>query len=299
MSSSTAAPVTSTPGTTSRPSKPGTASPSANSTRASRTPQGSSKRRGQPDEVALRVLTPRRVRQDGLVALSPPGRARRQDGLHSFGLHRIEQPFAGPVRHNTGFPRMGFPCVGSWVTYGLGSESRDLPGFVVMSDPKGRGLPKGHTPPTGAPGFLPGVYQGTHLRPTGDPIDMEPACRQFRHCTAEPTRFAHVAQRELCSRQRTGGTYREFRTCLGCTPSGGHRYQFRNLNTFRNCTASAKRNAITLRGNASGHVGLSNAAYDSCKFGRDGEPAFVGWSQRHRGDHSQFAGETINRLPRC
>ncbi len=44
---------------------------------------------------------------------------------------------------NTGFPRMGFPCVGSWVTYGLGSESRDLPGFVVMSDPKGRGLPKG------------------------------------------------------------------------------------------------------------------------------------------------------------
>ncbi len=71
---------------------------------------------------------------------------------------------------NTGFPRMGFPCVGSWVTYGLGSESRDLPGFVVMSDPKGRGLPKGHAANWSA-GFLPGVYQGTHLRPTGDPID--------------------------------------------------------------------------------------------------------------------------------
>jgi hypothetical protein len=65
---------------------------------------------------------------------------------------------------------MGFPCVGSWVTYGLGSESRDLPGFVVMSDPKGRGLPKGHAANWSA-GFLPGVYQGTHLRPTGDPID--------------------------------------------------------------------------------------------------------------------------------
>jgi len=71
---------------------------------------------------------------------------------------------------NTGFARMGFPCVGSWVTYGLGSESRDLPGFVVMSDPKGRGLPKGHAANWSA-GFLPGVYQGTHLRPTGEPID--------------------------------------------------------------------------------------------------------------------------------
>jgi len=71
---------------------------------------------------------------------------------------------------NTGMARMGFPCVGSWVTYGLGSESRDLPAFVVMSDPKGRGLPKGHAANWSA-GFLPGVYQGTHLRPTGDPID--------------------------------------------------------------------------------------------------------------------------------
>lgn len=70
---------------------------------------------------------------------------------------------------NTGIPRMGFPCVGSWVTYGLGSVSRDLPAFIVMSDPKGRGLPKGHAANWSA-GFLPGVYQGTHLRPTGDPI---------------------------------------------------------------------------------------------------------------------------------
>jgi hypothetical protein len=75
---------------------------------------------------------------------------------------------------NTGFARMGFPCIGSWVTYGLGSESRDLPGFVVMSDPKGRGLPKGNAANWSA-GFLPGVYQGTHLRPTGEPIDnMKP-----------------------------------------------------------------------------------------------------------------------------
>jgi hypothetical protein len=83
---------------------------------------------------------------------------------------------------NTGMPRMGFPCVGSWVTYGLGSESRNLPGFVVMSDPKGRGLPKGHAANWSA-GFLPGVYQGTHLRPQGEPIDnlVRPAIQADAH----------------------------------------------------------------------------------------------------------------------
>jgi hypothetical protein len=71
---------------------------------------------------------------------------------------------------NTGTPRMGFPCVGSWVTYGLGSESQDLPAFVAMSDPLGRGLPKGYSQNWGA-GFLPSVYQGTWLKPQGDAID--------------------------------------------------------------------------------------------------------------------------------
>jgi hypothetical protein len=65
---------------------------------------------------------------------------------------------------------MGYPCTGAWATYGLGSPSRDLPSFVVMSDPLGRGLPKGHAANWGA-GFLPSVYQGTHFRPKGDPID--------------------------------------------------------------------------------------------------------------------------------
>src|SRR5262249_32059751 len=49
-------------------------------------------------------------------------------------------------------------------------ESQNLPGFVVMSDPKGRGLPKGHAANWGA-GFLPGVYQGTYVQSTGQPID--------------------------------------------------------------------------------------------------------------------------------
>jgi len=71
---------------------------------------------------------------------------------------------------NTGQTRMGYPCVGSWVTYGLGSENQNLPAFVVMSDPLDRGLPKGHAQNWGS-GFLPSVYQGTYLRPKGEPID--------------------------------------------------------------------------------------------------------------------------------
>lgn len=71
---------------------------------------------------------------------------------------------------NTGLSRMGFPCVGAWVTYGLGSENQDLPGFVVMYDTLGRGLPKGHAQNWGA-GFLPSVYQGTALNGQGSPID--------------------------------------------------------------------------------------------------------------------------------
>ena len=71
---------------------------------------------------------------------------------------------------NTGMARMGFPCLGSWVTYGLGSESQSLPAFVVMYDTLGRGVPKGHSLNWGA-GFLPSIYQGTALKPQGEPID--------------------------------------------------------------------------------------------------------------------------------
>ncbi|HEV3260457.1 MAG TPA: DUF1501 domain-containing protein [Gemmataceae bacterium] len=70
---------------------------------------------------------------------------------------------------NTGMTRMGFPCVGSWVTYGLGTETQNLPAFVVMYDTLGRGIPKGHAQNWGS-GFLPGIYQGTALKPQGAPI---------------------------------------------------------------------------------------------------------------------------------
>jgi hypothetical protein len=72
----------------------------------------------------------------------------------------------------TGQIRMGFPSVGSWVTYGLGSESSSLPAFVVMTDY--RGGPLGG-PNDWSAGFMPASYQGTLFRSAGDPIvDLEP-----------------------------------------------------------------------------------------------------------------------------
>ena len=66
---------------------------------------------------------------------------------------------------NTGWGRVGRPSVGSWVVYGLGNESENLPAYVVMLD----GGIKAGAPAYGA-GFLPAAYQGTVLRSEGPPI---------------------------------------------------------------------------------------------------------------------------------
>ena len=67
---------------------------------------------------------------------------------------------------NTGFSQPGRPCMGSWVTYGLGSESKDLPAFVVMST--GAGISGGAA--NWSSGFLPTGYTGVRLRGQGAPI---------------------------------------------------------------------------------------------------------------------------------
>jgi hypothetical protein len=68
---------------------------------------------------------------------------------------------------NTGSPQFGRPSMGAWATYGVGSEARDLPGFVVLqSGPRG---PRGGAPLWGS-GFLPTVYQGVPFRSGGEPI---------------------------------------------------------------------------------------------------------------------------------
>jgi len=73
---------------------------------------------------------------------------------------------------SSGTIRMGWPSVGSWVTYGLGSVNQNLPGFVVLYDAKGG--PYGG-PSNWSAGYMPAAYQGTIFRSAGDPIyDLKP-----------------------------------------------------------------------------------------------------------------------------
>lgn len=72
----------------------------------------------------------------------------------------------GQLKLFTGHNQVGRPAMGSWVTYGLGSESQNLPGFVVLSS--GSGASGGSD--NFSSGFLPTTYTGTPFRSTGDPI---------------------------------------------------------------------------------------------------------------------------------
>jgi hypothetical protein len=79
---------------------------------------------------------------------------------------------SGLLQMNTGFVRQGYPSLGSWVTYGLGTINQDLPAFVVLLDHLGG--PIGGAP-NWSSGFMPATYQGTQFRTSGDPlIDLRP-----------------------------------------------------------------------------------------------------------------------------
>jgi hypothetical protein len=72
----------------------------------------------------------------------------------------------GQLMMNCGVPTFGRPSMGSWITYGLGSESKNLPGYVVLTS--GRGTSGGATSWTS--GFLPTTYQGVLFRNQGEPV---------------------------------------------------------------------------------------------------------------------------------
>ncbi len=82
------------------------------------------------------------------------------------------------IQMNTGRIIQGWPSIGSWLGYGLGTHNQNLPGYVVMLDPRGG-------PISGAAnwssGFMPAAYQGTHLRSKGEPIlDLAPKSQASR-----------------------------------------------------------------------------------------------------------------------
>ncbi len=74
---------------------------------------------------------------------------------------------SGCLQMNTGNVVLGKPCMGSWLSYGLGTQNESLPGFVVMTDP--RGGPIGSASNWTA-GYMPAAYQGTLFRGTGEPL---------------------------------------------------------------------------------------------------------------------------------
>jgi hypothetical protein len=92
----------------------------------------------------------------------------------------------GEMFLSTGFTREGFPSMGSWVSYALGTENQDLPAYVAIPDP--RGVPQ-QGPSNWTSGFLPAMFQGTafqatqpirHLeRPSGVSSDADRATRDY------------------------------------------------------------------------------------------------------------------------
>ncbi len=122
---------------------------------------------------------------------------------------------------HTGTSQIGSPAIGSWVTWGLGTENEDLPGFIVL-------LSGGRLPRVGKSlwnsGFLPSVYQGVQCRSQGEPVlnasnpggvnrsqrrqtldALESLNRQSYEQFGDPetlTRIAHTRWRIACNRLR-------------------------------------------------------------------------------------------------
>lgn len=137
-----------------------------------------------PESVGA-VETRRKVAHNPLLAPVKPFRKYGRSGIeiseflpHMAGIADemcvIRSCHGDSVNHpqsvyqmNTGSILMGKPSMGSWVSYGLGTENENMPAFVVMPDPGG-GLKGG--PPAWGSGFLPATYQGTTVRAGENPI---------------------------------------------------------------------------------------------------------------------------------
>ncbi len=114
----------------------------------------------------------------------------------------------GPAENflSTGFALDGFPSLGAWTTYALGSASQELPAYVSIPDP--RGVPQNGSNNWG-PGFLPAAYQGTplsskhpvrHLAPRGVPLAADQAARSLLQRLNAQHLQDHPADQQLAAR---------------------------------------------------------------------------------------------------
>ncbi|MFO0927257.1 MAG: DUF1501 domain-containing protein [Gemmataceae bacterium] len=120
-----------------------------------------------------------------------PHLAQRVDDIAFLHSMYAESPIHGSamLMMNSGRILSGHPCLGSWVTYGLGSVNENLPGFVVMLDKKGGPISGAKN---WASGYMPAAYQGVVVRASGTPI----------HNLELPPGMTPTAQRKLLDRLR-------------------------------------------------------------------------------------------------
>jgi hypothetical protein len=103
-----------------------------------------------------------------------PHLAQKVDDIAFLHSTTADSPIHGSamLMMNSGRILSGSPCLGTWLTYGLGTVNENLPGFVVMLDPRGGPI---SGPTNWSSGFMPASYQATVMRSQGEPIlDLKP-----------------------------------------------------------------------------------------------------------------------------
>lgn len=144
--------------------------------------------RGVPKMLGPQAEFKQRGQSGAWVSDHLPHFASMADDVSFLKAVQTDQFNHGPAQllMQTGSARLGRPSIGSWVTYGLGTENSNLPGFVVLTS-------GGKTPDAGksvwGSGFLPSVYQGVQCRTQGDPVlyisDPEGVSRDVRKASIE------------------------------------------------------------------------------------------------------------------
>jgi len=125
--------------------------------------------RGVPKMLGPQVAFKQRGQSGAWISDHLPHLSTVADEISFLKAVQTDQFNHGPAQllMHTGSARLGRPSIGSWVTYGLGSENSNLPGFVVLTS-------GGNNPDAGKSvwgnGFLPSVYQGVQCRGQGDPV---------------------------------------------------------------------------------------------------------------------------------